>query len=197
MSGRILGAATAVICPSQDTANRVERQFPGARLQVRPHPEDATSGSRSSRPGKVRRIAVLGAISRVKGYDVLLSCALDAQRRQLGLEFVLVGYSQDDFELFRTGKVFVTGEYQVGEGAHLAGQAACDLAFLPSIWPETWCYALTELWRAGLEVVAFDIGAQAERIRQRGRGHLIPTGMTPNQINDLLLSFTSGTGARQ
>ena len=41
-----------------------------------------------------------------------------------------------------------------------------DLAFLPSIVPETWCFTLSEMWEAGLHVVAFDIGAQAERIRE-------------------------------
>ena len=48
---------------------------------------------------------------------------------------------------------------------------------LPSIFPETWCLSLAEAWRAGLRVVAFDIGAQAERIRRTGRGFLLPLGL--------------------
>ena len=40
-----------------------------------------------------------------------------------------------------------------------------DLAFLPSIWPETWCFTLSEAWAAGLYAVVFDLGAQAERMR--------------------------------
>ena len=59
---------------------------------------------------------------------------------------------------------------------------------LPSIFPETWCLSLAEAWRAGLRVVAFDIGAQAERIRRTGRGILLPLGLPARAINNALLA---------
>ena len=59
---------------------------------------------------------------------------------------------------------------------------------LPSIFPETWCLSLAEAWHAGLRVVAFDIGAQAERIRQTGRGILLPLGLPAHAINNALLA---------
>jgi glycosyltransferase involved in cell wall biosynthesis len=58
---------------------------------------------------------------------------------------------------------------------------------LPSIFPETWCLSLAEAWRAGLRVAAFDIGAQAERIRRTGRGILLPLGSSAQAINNALL----------
>jgi hypothetical protein len=48
------------------------------------------------------------------------------------------------------------------------------------------------LWRAGMRVAAFDIGAPAERIRQTGRGFLLPLHMTPGAINDTFLKAVTG-----
>jgi len=59
---------------------------------------------------------------------------------------------------------------------------------LPSVVPETWCHTLTEAWSAGLQVAAFDLGAQAERIRAGGRGFLLPLGLSAGAINDALLA---------
>jgi glycosyltransferase involved in cell wall biosynthesis len=87
--------------------------------------------------------------------------------------------------------VFVTGPYQPAEAVPLIRAQNAALAFLPSIWPETWCLALTELWCAGLRVAAFDIGAPAERIRRTGRGFLLPLGLPASAINDTLLERAS------
>jgi glycosyltransferase involved in cell wall biosynthesis len=102
------------------------------------------------------------------------------------LEFVVVGYTIDDAKLHATGRVFVTGQYEATELPELIVQQDADIAFLPSLWPETWCFALSEMWRAGLDVVAFDIGAPAERVRARGRGRLLPLGLSASTINDVL-----------
>ena len=42
-----------------------------------------------------------------------------------------------------------------------------------SLWPETWCHTLTELWACGVPVIGFDIGAVGERIKETGGGWLI------------------------
>jgi glycosyltransferase involved in cell wall biosynthesis len=127
-----------------------------------------------------------------KGYDVLLACARDAKQRRLDLTFVVAGTTIDDQRLMDTGRVFVTGPYQPDEAVPLIRAQDAALALLPSIWPETWCLGLTELWRAGLRVVAFDIGAPAERIRQTGRGFLLPLGCATSAVNDALLNAARG-----
>jgi len=123
---------------------------------------------------------------------VLHACARDARKRELDLEFVVAGTTIDDQRLMDTGRVFVTGPYRPDEAVELIRTQRAALGFLPSIWPETWCLALTELWRAGLQVAAFDIGAPAERIRRTGRGILLPLHTTPAAINDTLLKAARG-----
>jgi glycosyltransferase involved in cell wall biosynthesis len=125
---------------------------------------------------------------------VVLDCARDAAERRLPLEFVVVGNSIDDRRLMATGRVFVTGSFAPDEAIPLIEAQRATLALLPSIFPETWCFTLAEAWRAGLQVAAFDIGAQAERIRKTGRGFLLPLGLPPAGINNALVAAAGLSG---
>ena len=189
-SAKLLAGARQALVPSQDAAARIRRYFPAAPIQVTPHEDDtALAEPPPARPIAGRcRVAVIGAIGVHKGYQILLDCARDAAERRLPLDFVVVGHTIDDARLLATGKVFVTGEFTAAEAATLISSQRATLAWLPSIWPETWHYALTEAWRAGLRTVAFDIGAQAERVRRTGRGIVLPLGLPPPGINAALLA---------
>jgi glycosyltransferase involved in cell wall biosynthesis len=136
---------------------------------------------------------VIGGIGPAKGYDVLLECARDAARRRLDLTFVVAGTSAADAALLETGRIFITGAYKEGEATKLIWSLGADLAFLPSIWPETWCFALSEAWRAGLYTIVFDLGAQAARIVATGRGAVLPLGLPVPRINDALLAWRPAT----
>jgi glycosyltransferase involved in cell wall biosynthesis len=187
----VLRLARRIVAPSRDTADRVRRFVSRVEPVVEPwEDDDALSSSvrrQERRPDKPREIAVTGAIGDDKGYRVLLACARDAARRDLPLHFIVIGHTIDDDRLLATGRVFVTGPFAEGEAPELARRYGAQLGLLPSVWPETWCYSLSALWQAGLYVVAFDLGAQAERIRQTGAGALLPLATPPNEINDYLL----------
>lgn len=179
--------ARSLIVPSADMAKRLIRHFPGVKPRVSPWEDDAVPISmRKPRPGR-RRIAIIGGIGPAKGLDVLLDCARDAKERQLPLEFVIIGSSANDSDLIAAG-IKITGPYRHNETQELIASLAPDLAFLPSIWPETWGFVLSEAWRAGLYSVVFDLGAQAERVRATGRGLVLPLGLPSERINHKLLS---------
>ena len=187
-SARVLGGARRVITPSADAAARIARHFPGIRPAIEPWERDPAPLPPRLRRAP-RRIVVIGAIGVEKGYDVILACVRDAKARSLPLEFVVVGHTSDDERLLAAGSVFITGRYEEGEAIALIRAQNADLTFLPSIWPETWCFALTLAWEAGLSVAAFDIGAPAERIRRAGRGWLLPLGLSASAINAALLGL--------
>jgi hypothetical protein len=139
------------------------------------------------------RVVLLGAIGEHKGYSVLLACARDARSRRLPLEFIVIGFTSKDAPLLATGKVFITGPYSEVEVPHLLRREQPDIAWLPSVWPETWCYTLDYALVAGLPVVAFDLGAIAERLRASDAGMLLPLELNPVQINDRLLALAAGS----
>jgi GT2 family glycosyltransferase/glycosyltransferase involved in cell wall biosynthesis len=188
-----LAGARRVLAPSADAATRLRRRFPGLAVQVRPHTDDATlpPPSAAAAPDVLTRVCVVGGIGPEKGYDVLLACARDAAARALPLEFVVVGHTPDDAALLETGVAFVTGPYEEAAAvAEIRAQQA-QFGFLPSVWPETWCFALGEAWQAGLDVAVFDIGAPAERVRRTGRGWVLPLGLPAQAINNALLAVRS------
>ena len=190
-SAALLGGARRVVVPSADAAARLRRYFPRLRPEVVPPEDDAALPAPAAAPraaeGRVL-VCVVGAIGPAKGVGVLAACARDAARRNLPLGFVVVGSTTEDAALLATGRVFVTGPFRAEEAEALIRAQRAQLALLPSVWPETWCFALTDAWRAGLDVVAFDLGAPAERMRRTGRGLLLPPGLPAGRINDMLLA---------
>ena len=188
-----IAGARQVVAPSRDTAARFARHFPGAAPRVAAWENDVAAAAKAPRrapqpTGARLRVLVPGAIGPDKGFAVLRACAADAAARDLPLEFVVAGFTMDDAALLETGRVFVTGRFEEAEAASLVAAQRADLGFVPSVWPETWCYALTLLWQAGLFAAAFDLGAPAERIRATGAGLVLPLGLPPPRVNDLLLA---------
>jgi GT2 family glycosyltransferase len=185
--------ARRVIAPSVDTAERLQRHFADLKVTVQPHATQVLGTPLPPRdPARTAvRVALIGAIGEHKGYKVLLDCARDARDRGLPLEFVVIGYTENDAPLLETGRVFVTGRYSEGEALHLLQRERPDIAWLPSVWPETWCYTLDFALGAGLPIAAFDVGAIAERLRAVGQGELMALGLEPARINDRLLNFAA------
>jgi GT2 family glycosyltransferase/glycosyltransferase involved in cell wall biosynthesis len=190
-SAAFLASAHRVVAPSVDAGYRIKRHFPDLSPVIVPHENDAliTAPARSHMvTNSPVRVCVVGAIGLHKGYDVLLACARDAARRLLDLEFVVVGHTIDDARMMATGRVFVTGRFAPEEAVGLIAAQNAQLGFVTSIWPETWCLSLGDIWRAGLQAAAFDIGTPAERIKQSGRGILLPLGLSPGAINNALIA---------
>jgi GT2 family glycosyltransferase/glycosyltransferase involved in cell wall biosynthesis len=192
-SAVVLRGARRVHAPSHDVATRIGRYFPGQAIEVVPW-ENISWGSRSTPApeGERIRVIVLGAISHQKGYHVLLECARNAAERDLSLEFVVIGYTRDDAALMATGRVFITGPYIEREVGALLARERGHAAFVPSVTPETWCYTLSYILRAGMPAVAFDCGAQAERLRGFPFGVLLPLGTPVPTINDELMRLAYG-----
>ena len=185
-----LRSAHEVIAPTADTAARLSRYFRELQPRVEPWEEEIIPAApRLAGSSPPVRVAVLGAIGRQKGYEVLLDCARDAARRALPIEFTVIGFTEDDDALFATGKVFVTGVYEESEIDDLLRQEAPHLALFPSVTPETWCYTLSYALRAGLPVIAFDLGAIAERLRRAHRGMVVPLSTDSASLNDAMLAI--------
>lgn len=189
-SATLLRAAERVVVASRDGARRIRRHFPGVEpvlesWEEAPHPP--------APPGQAPwpRICITGRLTRHKGFEVLRDCAADAAARKLPMDFVLVGRSMDDAALRATGRCAVTGEYAEGTGEAWVRAQRAAIGFIPSIWPETWCYAQSVLAAAGLPVAAFALGAQGERVAASG-GIALPLGLPPGRINDLLLARMAG-----
>ena len=145
--------------------------------------------------GSRLEVVVVGAVGAHKGSRVLLSLARDAQSRGLPIRYRVVGYTDVTEELKAAG-VEETGRYgDDAEAAALVAAVAPSCILLPSIWPETFCYTLSLAFGLGVPPVVFDLGAQAQRVRDAGFGHVLPPAAVddPSGLNDRLLALPLAT----
>jgi GT2 family glycosyltransferase/glycosyltransferase involved in cell wall biosynthesis len=187
-----LTSARRIFVPSVDTAKRFSRYFPDLDISVRPHPSLPFAPSKRRRKvttGRIRRVAVIGAIDSIKGSEILLSTIRDADQRKLPIQFEIIGYTDRDSEIEKLHNATISGPYHREDLPSLLERSDCEFAFFPTSIPETYSYTLSEAVSAGLFPVAFAIGAPADRIRESKWGHPLPLDLEASEINDALLTL--------
>ena len=122
--------------------------------------------------GETIRLLVPGNISGAKGGRLIESLAVLAKSMEgFALEVHILGAVSP--ELSFTDNVICHGTYRREEFADKVAAIRPHLGAVLSIWPETWCHTLTELWACGVPVVGSDMGAVGERITDSGAGWLV------------------------
>ena len=196
---RFLKGATGVFAPSHDIKKRLEAAGADYAIEVRPHDEALVEApvlipARNMAPVN---IVTLGAIGPHKGSQIIRNLARDAKSRALPVRYHIVGYSDSPTETEAAG-VTETGRYATTADAFARVAAASPACiFLPSIWPETHCYALSMAFALRCPPVVFDIGAQADRVRQAGFGFVLPYELIDHivALNDRLIALASQLAA--
>ena len=184
---RLLEAADQIVVPSSDVQRRLQELAPHLQLQIEPHEDIHTAPGLvfpTPRSGEKLRVLTIGAISKIKGFEVLRRLAATVQDRKLPIELALLGYSMDDALLSDCG-VSLLGRYFDQQLPERIRDYAPHLILVPSIWPETYCYVLSAALQSGRRVAVFDLGAQAERVRAHHEGHLaLPLWLadTPDEL---------------
>jgi len=175
----LVRGARKLFAPSLDTARRYQSRLPALKVDHRPHSQLVVLQSPSRRRLRIppksdrRRVILLGRISPVKGIEVVVATARFAAERDLPLEFVILGDSSLGW-FKNSPNIYVTGEYDQAEVDDLIKQVDGDLFWFPAIAPETFSYTLTTAMSTNLNIVAFDIGAIAERLKASKRGVIHP-----------------------
>lgn len=173
---RLFSRASRRIVPSAAAAAIFGAYFHTHRFNVVPHPPHLPRQQEIAprKPDGQMRVAVAGRLWPQKGSHVIEALAAASRARGLPLAITLVGSSDIDDRLRKLG-VVVTGPYRRESDAidHLR-HFSPDFLFIPSIWPETFCYTLSFAEALSLRAVAFDLGAQGERVRAMAGGVVLP-----------------------
>jgi len=72
----------------------------------------------------------------------------------------------DLYPLFSSPVLQVNGPYEHGNLRSLAEDFRPNIGLIPSICPETFCYAAQEIIMLGLPLICLDLGAQARQARE-------------------------------
>ena len=183
-TSRVLRESRAVLAPSRWLANLAARHVPGLAVDVVPNGvapplADQIGGNdlmreefARARPGRV--VALLGALGPHKGSDLAEAVAAALDGTDIAL--VVIGYLDRQLHPgWRVpGRLFVHGAFAEGDAAGLLKAYGASLVLMPNAVPESFSYALSDAWIAGVPVLAAPRGALAERIGAHGGGWLLP-----------------------
>jgi glycosyltransferase involved in cell wall biosynthesis len=195
LARQLLASAAAVVYPSSFLAHTYDELFAGASgaaarvIAPAPSPALAASRPRAGVPGAgsppavaaspPRHIAWVGAVHAHKGalvFEAAVQRLAAAGRRPR-----LSAYGGGDPEILarwrRLHGLRVRGYYRSGSLPELLRRDGVDLALLLSVVPESYSLILDECAAAAVPVVAFDLGAPAERIAAAGSGVLLAASL--------------------
>lgn len=165
--GRAVTAAQEVTVFSEASAALVATVWPEAPIVVRPHDLLYEVPELETPQGDALVLGVLGNIAPQKGAAVVSALSRLARKGEL----VIIGNMDPAFTL--AAGTPVTGSYDHADVARLASRHRVTTWLVPSVWPETFCYTVHEALATGLPVLAFDLGAQGEAVRDAPNGVLL------------------------
>ena len=194
LSGALLASAEAVVYPSEFLRRTYLDLFPGL-LAGRQRVISLAAAWRPVQPrvpaGPVRHVALVGGAQVHKGALVFEEVVRRLGDRAPRWSVYGGGDSEILARLRETRRVDVRGYYRSGTLPSLLRRDRVDVALLLSIVPETYSLVLSECWAAGVPVVAFDLGAPGDRLREGG-GWRVPLEAGAEGVTDLLRDLLDG-----
>ncbi|MDD0811446.1 methyltransferase domain-containing protein [Curvibacter sp. RS43] len=183
---QLLQRTRHVLAPSLDAAERMARYVPGCDLRWAPHLDLPAQLPEATLPRLLSaeaplKVVVIGALSAIKGADLLEELALEAERRNVLIDIHLVGYGYRTLKTRPQSRLTVHGAYRDEDLPAMLTWLQPDVVWFPALWPETYSYTLSTCLQAGLPVVAPDLGAFPERLQGRAWSWLRPWNSPVNE----------------
>lgn len=189
---QLLAKARHVYCPSHDTATRLRRYFYLPNIIVAPHEEPEAEALYT--PVKIGMqdhlvICIIGALSKWKGADLVEAVAELVEKSRLPVRFVLIGFAYRQFNDLSQRVLQITGPYKDKDLEALIAQHKPHAVWFTSQWPETYSYTLSAALRTRCAIIAPDLGAFQERLRERPLSWILPWNTTPASFADFFMSL--------
>ncbi len=117
-------------------------------------------------------VAFVGGISPAKGSKI----ALDMIKKGIpDVNWICVGATADrNLKFLYKRNYYYSHWYSREELPGMLKTLKVDLVCILPIWPETFCYVLSEVLACGIPVITTDIGALSERVQKMNCGWLVP-----------------------
>lgn len=176
---KFLNNAQHIYVTSDAYGQLLTRYLPDVTSEVcvRPHIQKGFTYTRNQGNG----VAIVGYAGAHKGSSIIKALV----ERNPDIRFVLFGTPPEN--MAQAQNLVNAGPFQSREELiEKVRMTKCSVALQFSVWPEAWQYTLTDCLAAGLAPIAFDIGVQAERMKQLNVGQLLdPSWMMGDHIHDI------------
>lgn len=140
--------------------------------------ETITAGGYKKKKKVLKRVAFLGGLNVAKGSQLAYQIIKQSGGQY---DWYIIGGIGDP-DLLALKNVNRIGWYQRENVGALLHQNQIDLVCILPIWPETFCYTVSEAEVAGVPVLATKIGALAERIEKDQTGWLVEPDAQPKDM---------------
>jgi glycosyltransferase involved in cell wall biosynthesis len=201
LAAEAMRSAAAVVYLSVFLRERLAALVPGLDPERQHVIAPSSSGSavpkKESPRSDALHAAFVGAVKPHKG-ALVFEQVVRAARGRSSMAVRWSAYGGGDTSILRRLRalgVSVHGYYRADSLPDLLRRDGVDVALVLSIWPETYTLVVDECLLAGVPVVAFDMGAPAERLRG-GRGLLIPAEAGADGVLQALASARSAAEAQ-
>lgn len=192
MFNEFLQFCDRLITTSPSTAEIFGDTYPEAsrRMTIIPHGRDflkCIPHGQKYTPGEKIRVLVPGNIGINKGALLIKEMAeLDKESR---FEFHILGAAASAIRNIGVHH----GVYERSTFAEKVRDIAPHIGVVLSIWPETYCHTLTEMWSCGIPVFGIDLGAVGDRIRATDAGWLISPDNSAGEILKKIVQAVTDT----
>lgn len=134
-------------------------------------------------------IAFIGGISEEKGLRYLKDLAAEVKNTDIVIH--LFGMAENKKYNINKKNYIYHGEYIQKDLPKLLIENNIKLICLLSMWPETYSYTLSESLITEIPVIAFDLGAIAERVKSIDAGWILPLNITAKDILEFIQTIKS------
>ncbi|PRD41705.1 glycosyl transferase [Phyllobacterium phragmitis] len=184
--GGVMTRADRIEVFSDTSRQIVAKAYPKAapKIVVNPHVLQALPQPVTPPDTHTLTIGILGNIGYQKGARAVMDLAAVLPNDR-SVRISIIG--NFDYRFHRS-VVTVYGQYQIEDLTSIAAQQQIGCWLMPSIWPETFSYAIHEMLATGLPVFCFSLGAQADAAARSENGHVLKAPPDkPREVLDEIL----------
>ncbi len=167
-----LSKSSTIIVPSDNTQKIVNKFYKDLNIKVIEHGVEIYDVKKEDKKENSNiNIAFVGAMAVQKGSEILKSLI---KKNDDNITIHLFGKTFDEKLAENAPNYIFHGQYNRGELSNLLVENNINLVCMLTVWPETYSYTLSEVYMAGIPILAFDIGAVGDRLKKDKLGWTIP-----------------------
>lgn len=194
MNQGVLRWADSLFVPSEAAAGIYAEYFPesAAKIKVIEHGISDSFTKvpvENHSPGGEFHVAFIGGLSPEKGGDVACELVRTSPNDMKWYTFGMMGYT--NLRVLERKNLVKTGEYRREELPQLLDKYRIDLVCILSLWPETYCYTLSEALQCGIPVIVTDTGALPERVKRSACGWVVSPEHAAEETREILARIKS------
>lgn len=177
---RLFKVANSIDFFDSSTVELYQKVFQLEEIQIKivPHQMDYFKCTQKIDLSGPLHIGILGTLTMVKGGAIVNALYEYINQQEDQARITVVGNSM----LPLNPRINIIGSYKIDDLPEIIHINRVNVIFISSIVPETFSYTVSEAMEMGLPIVAFDIGAQGNRVKQYKYGKVIPLDSTPSVI---------------